>query len=55
MNVTTAHVIYMRLVVTLLEVMSVHAITVMLVTDLHAKMLTNARPVIMHVILMQVA
>ena len=53
MNVTIVHVIYMLLVVTLSEAMSVDAITVMLVTDLHAKMLTNARPVIIHVILMR--
>ena len=55
MNVTTVHVIYMLLVVTLLEVMSVNAITVTLVTDLHAKMLTNAQPVNIHVMLMRVA
>ena len=40
---------------TLSEAMSVNAITVTLVTDLHVKMLTNAQPVTIHVILMRVA
>ena len=53
-NVTIVHKIYMLVVVTLFEAMSIDAITVMLVTDLHEKMLTNAQPVIIHVIPMRV-
>ena len=40
---------------TLSEATSVDEITVMLLMDLHEKMLTNAQPVIIHVILMRVA
>ena len=52
---TTVHVNHMFLVVTLSEATFIDEITVMLVTDLHKKMLTNAQPVTIHVILMRVA
>ena len=51
MNITTVHVINAMYV----DAMYVDAITTMLVTDLHAKMLTNAQPVIIRVILIRVA
>ena len=55
MNIITVHVINILFVVTLSDAMYVDAITAMLVTDLHAKMLTNAQPVIIRVILIRVA
>ena len=54
MNVTTVHVIFMLPVVTGSKALSVDAIIV-LVTDSHAKILTNGLPGIINVILMPVA